>query len=199
LVRYIAENEEQLNTLLEPPPGAYLVLLVNDRPSHAFPLRSEVRLGRDKDNAIVVADQKVSRHHATLSPIDNTFIITDQGSANGTYLNGVQIAQPTRLKHQDRLTLGDTTFVFTIGQPELTFPEPAPPVPPAPVPVPRPSASMPALPLSPSSQPNTMLWVVFGCMALLVLFLLLALTLLLGLILGSSNLLGLSAWPGAWG
>ena len=91
LVRYIAENEEDYKTLQEPPATAYLVLLVGGRASHAFPLRGELKLGRDKDNAVVVADQKVSRHHATLTPIDNTFIITDQGSANGTYLNGVQI------------------------------------------------------------------------------------------------------------
>ncbi len=197
LVRYIAENEEQLNTLLEPPPGAYLVLLVNDRPSHAFPLRSEVRLGRDKDNAIVVADQKVSRHHATLSPIDNTFIITDQGSANGTYLNGVQIAQPTRLKHHDRLTIGDTIFLFTLGQPDLTFPEPSAAAMSAPLLVPpsfAPVASPPSSSPSPFSSPNATLWGIFGCMALLVFFLLLVLTLLLGLILGSSNLFGWGGW-----
>ncbi|MBI1879259.1 MAG: FHA domain-containing protein, partial [Chloroflexi bacterium] len=115
MVRYIAENEEDYQTLQEPPAAAYLVLLVAGRPSHAFPLRGEVQVGRDKNNAIVVADHKVSRHHAILIPIDNTYILTDQGSANGTYLNGVQIAQPTRLKHNDRLTVGDTTFLFTIG------------------------------------------------------------------------------------
>jgi pSer/pThr/pTyr-binding forkhead associated (FHA) protein len=143
-----------------------------------------VRLGRDKDNAIVVADQKVSRHHAVLKPLDNTFIITDQGSANGTYLNGVQIAQPTRLKHQDRLTLGDTTFLFTIGQPELTTLEPAM------LPLASPlSISQPAA-LPTAGQNNRLLLGVLSCMALLILFLLLALALLLGLIVGSSSMLG---------
>ncbi len=190
LVRYIAENEEEeAKTLHEPLPAAYLVLLVGGRPSHAFPLRGEIRLGRDKDNAVVVADQKVSRHHATLSPIDNTFILIDQGSANGTYLNGVQIAQPTRLKHHDRLTLGDTTFLFTVGQPDLT----APPEPPAAAgPVPSPVVFPPLAPPATTflSPTNTPIWVLLGCMALLIIVLLFVLALLLGLFMGSSQVLG---------
>jgi hypothetical protein len=180
LVRYIAESEEDFKTLQEPPPAAYLVLLVDGRPSHTLPLRGEVQLGRDKENAIVVADQKVSRRHATLIPIDDTYIITDQGSANGTYLNGVQIAQPTRLKHHDRLTLGDTSFLFSIGQPDLAVQER--PLPPAPLLPSQPAAASPALALSAN---NTPIWVVMGCMAVLILALLLALTLLLGVYVGS--------------
>lgn len=183
MVRYIAESEEDFKTLQEPPPTAYLVLLVGGQPSHTLPLRGEIQLGRDKENAIVVADQKVSRRHAILTPIDDTYILTDQGSANGTYLNGVQIAQPTRLKNNDRLTLGDTTFLFSQGQPDLAaFDRP---VPPAPVLPPRPAASTPALALP---QNNTPIWVVLGCMALLILVLLLALVLLLGVYVGSMGL-----------
>ncbi len=191
MVRYIAESEEDFKTLQEPPASAYLVLLVGGRPSHAFPLRGEIRLGRDKDNAVVVADQKVSRHHATLAPIDNTFILTDQGSANGTYLNGVQIAQPTRLKHHDRLTVGDTTFLFTVGQPDLTTPPdrstPAPPLPPAAAAV-QPAAP-PAIPFL--AETHTPIWVLVGCMALVIITLLFVLALLLGLFMGSSQILGL--------
>lgn len=183
MVRYIAESEEDFKTIQEPPPTAYLVLLVGGRPSHTLPLRGEVQLGRDKDNAVVVADQKVSRRHAVLTPIDDTYIITDQGSANGTYLNGVQIAQPTRLKHNDRLTLGDTTFLFSIGQPDLAALER--PVLAAPAPLPQPVAPTPALTLSPN---NTSIWMVIGCMALLILALLFALTLLLGVYVGSMGL-----------
>ena len=114
MVRYIAETEEEFQTIQESPPTAYLTLVVEGRMSHSFPLRGEVQLGREKSNAIVVADQKVSRHHASLIPIDDTFIINDQGSANGTYINGVLIAQPTRLKDEDRISVGDTTFLFKL-------------------------------------------------------------------------------------
>lgn len=190
MVRYIAESEEDFKTLQEPPAAAYLVLLVGGRPSHAFPLRGEIRMGRDKDNAVVVADQKVSRHHATLAPIDNTFILTDQGSANGTYLNGVQIAQPTRLKHHDRLTVGDTIFLFSIGQPDLT----APPERSAPA-SPLPAAALASQPIAPPpssflAETNTPIWVLVGCMGLVIITLLFVLALLLGLYMGSSQVLG---------
>jgi predicted component of type VI protein secretion system len=112
LVRYIAENEDDALTLRESAPKAYLVLVANGRISHSFPLRGEIQLGRDKSNGVVIADQKVSRHHALLSPLEDTFILNDQGSANGTYLNGVLISQPTRLKDRDKVTLGDTTFIY---------------------------------------------------------------------------------------
>ena len=188
MVRYIAENEEDYKTLQEPPAVAYLVLLVGGRASHAFPLRGEIKLGRDKDNAIVVADQKVSRHHATLTPLDNTFIIVDQGSANGTYLNGVQLAQPTRLKHHDRLTLGDTIFLFTIGQPDLAALErPAPPLI-SQVPLPQPAAPPPTARLSDN---NTPIWIIIGCLAVIIIALLFVLALMLGLYMGSGQGLGL--------
>ena len=193
MVRYIAESEEDFQTLQEPPAAAYLVLLAGGRPSHSFPLRGEIHLGRDKDNAVVVADQKVSRHHALMTPLDNTFVLSDQGSANGTYLNGVQIAQPTRLKHNDRLTLGDTTFLFTIGQPDLTAmerpaaPALAPPIPAAAA-ISRPIAQPGATSLL--AQQNTSIWVVIGCLAVTILALLFVLALVLGLYMGSSQALG---------
>jgi hypothetical protein len=119
LVRYIADDsEEEARTLQEPPPTAYLVLLIKGKVSQSFPLREEIQLGRERGNTVVVADQKVSRHHARLTPVDNTFIVTDLGSANGTYVNGVKINQPTRLRNNDRLGIGDTTFIFTASQPE---------------------------------------------------------------------------------
>ena len=118
MVRYISDDPEDFLTIQEQPPVAHLALLVEGRVSHSFPLRGQIKIGREKDNTIVVADQKVSRHHATLEPLDDTYIIHDQGSANGTYVNSVRIGQPTRLHHQDKVRLGDTTFLFTTSRPD---------------------------------------------------------------------------------
>jgi predicted component of type VI protein secretion system len=163
-----------------------LSLVVGGRLSHTFPLRGEMKLGREKGNAVVVADQKVSRHHATLTPIDDTFIISDLGSANGTYINGVLIAQPTRLKHNDRIGIGDATFLYTIGQPDPNVLEASPSPPPSVVHV------------QPSSKPGPMLngntpfiWTLVGCMALIIIGLLFIMAVLVGLFIGSSNLVGL--------
>jgi hypothetical protein len=191
LVRYIAEDNEDALTIQESKPNAYLALQVKGQISHSFPLRGEVRLGREKDNAIVVADEKVSRHHALLSPIGDTYIIQDQGSVNGTYVNSVRIAQPTRLRHQDQIRLGDATFLFFIGPQEPTaIDQPAAPV----------AAAMPALPLLGASIPisvnsNQSIWVVIGCMAAAIVALLILLAIMFGLFLGRGQFLGLLlAW-----
>jgi hypothetical protein len=188
LVRYISEDEEDFLTIQEPPPTAHLALLVEGRISHSFPLRGEVKLGREKDNTIVVADQKVSRHHALLNPIDDTYIIHDQGSANGTYVNGVQIGQPTRLHHNDKIGLGDNVFLFTTSRPDPTTIEQSVPVQAVAAPTQSPTSQIP-IPLF--SNTNMPVWVVIGCMAAAILALLIILALMFGLFLGRGGQLGL--------
>ncbi len=179
MVRYITENDEE--TIHEPAPTAYLILLVNKRGSQTFPLRGEVQLGRDKGNSIVVSDQKVSRFHAILTPMDDTFILSDRGSANGTYLNGVLISQPTRLKPDDRIAIGDTTFLYTPTLPsnldniDSSF---------------APSLNQPAQTalesqaLTKIGVTNQPIWAIIGCLGLVIVTLLLALAILLGLMIG---------------
>jgi hypothetical protein len=182
VVRYITENEDE--TIHEPAPGAYLTLLVKNRGSQTFPIRGTVYLGRDKTNSIVVADQKVSRHHAVLSPAGEAFVLTDQGSANGTYLNGVLISQPTRLKSHDKVTIGDTTFLFSFApvDPDQSDPDIAqPPNVSAPDPGTSPDSGLLNLPLANQVQP---LWLILGCMGLVIIVLLIILALLFGLFIG---------------
>ena len=64
-------------------------------------MRGEANLGRSRANAIVLSDGKVSRNHARLDPVRSTYILTDLGSANGTFVNGVRITQPVRLRDAD--------------------------------------------------------------------------------------------------
>jgi hypothetical protein len=181
VVRYITENEEE--TIHEPAPGAYLTLLVENRQSQTFPIRGTVHLGRDKTNSVVVADQKVSRHHAVLTPVGEAFVLTDQGSANGTYLNGVLISQPTRLKSHDKVTIGDTTFLFTFtpvdhDQDDPDIEKASDVLTPGPVLLP---GSGLQLPVANQIQP---LWLILGCMGLVIITLLLILALLFGLFIG---------------
>ncbi len=181
MVRYISEDEEDFLTIQEPPPTAHLALLVEGRISHSFPLRGEVKLGREKDNTIVVADQKVSRHHAILTPIDDTYIIHDQGSANGTYVNSVQIGQPTRLHNNDKIGLGDNVFLFTTSRPDPTTLEQSVPAHAVAAPTQSPTSQIP-IPLF--SNTNLPIWVVIGCMAAAIMTLLIILALMFGLFLG---------------
>jgi hypothetical protein len=188
LVRYIADSDEDAPTLHEPEPNAHLVLLVEGRVSQSFPLRGEVSLGRDKSNGVVVSDQKVSRHHASLTPIGDAFIVADRGSANGTYLNGILLTQPTRLKDMDRITVGDTQFLFNTSgaSPHAAIgPQPASAVP---IILAR-SPTQDAPSLLPSINDRS-IWLVVGCLALVIVGLLLMLAVLLGIYLGSGQVVG---------
>jgi ABC-type multidrug transport system ATPase subunit/pSer/pThr/pTyr-binding forkhead associated (FHA) protein len=59
-------------------------------PSQIFrPADAALRIGRDEDNDVVVADLLASRHHAEIRTDDEgRWAITDLGSHNGTYVNG---------------------------------------------------------------------------------------------------------------
>ncbi len=70
-----------------------------------------VLLGRGSDE-LSLTDQTISRRHAELKVIDGVWTLTDMNSANGTYLNGVRVAKPTRLKHGDQIRLGSTLLVY---------------------------------------------------------------------------------------
>lgn len=185
MVRYISDDDSNGElTLGEPKTTAYLVLVSNRRVSHVFPLKGEVQVGRDRKNGVVLSDQKVSRLHVTLIESDDAYILRDEGSANGTYLNGVLINQPARLKDKDRIGIGDTEFVFTnsVTDPneieQTAFFESKP--------VPAQGSSYP-LSLSAGGQRT---WVILGCMGVTILGLLVALAALLGLFVGRGQVGG---------
>ena len=72
-----------------------------------------VRIGRETDNDIELKLASVSRHHAVLEWTSSTYQITDLGSANGTFVNGTRIAQPTPLQSGDTVTLQEASFTLT--------------------------------------------------------------------------------------
>ncbi len=66
----------------------------------------ETKLGREGSDVAFGADSGVSRTHATILSSGGQMTITDHGSTNGTYVNGVKISGPTPLKPGDFLILG---------------------------------------------------------------------------------------------
>jgi hypothetical protein len=67
-------------------------------------------LGRASDNGLVLADPRVSRHHARLQARRGTLVFTDLGSTNGSRLNGVRVDE-CALGMGDRVLLGDTVLL----------------------------------------------------------------------------------------
>jgi two-component system, NtrC family, sensor kinase len=74
-----------------------------------------VLLGRLSDQ-VPLTDHTVSRRHAQIKRESDGFVLYDLNSVNGTYLNGVRLQRPTRLKHGDQIRIGSTLLVFTGAQ-----------------------------------------------------------------------------------
>jgi adenylate cyclase len=74
-------------------------------------------VGRSNNSTIVLPDDKVSRRHAMIQcQSGHEFWLIDLGSANGTYLNGRRIVQPSRLNHGDQIKIGDHRFIFRLAE-----------------------------------------------------------------------------------
>lgn len=74
-------------------------------------------IGRGATNEVCLADEAVSRRHATLMARGGVWFVIDEKSAGGTFLNGVKIvaATPTPLGHGDLIRLGPWSFRVEIG------------------------------------------------------------------------------------
>lgn len=72
----------------------------------------DVTIGRALENDVVVTSRRVSREHARLRREGWRVILEDLGSTNGTFLNGERILNPAELRDEDRIRIGDVTFVF---------------------------------------------------------------------------------------
>ncbi len=67
-------------------------------------------LGRAPDNGLVLADPRVSRHHARLQARRGTLVLTDLDSTNGSRVNGIRVDE-CALGVGDRVVLGDTVLL----------------------------------------------------------------------------------------
>jgi len=74
-----------------------------------YTLGSQAVLGRHPDCEVVVADPMASRRHCRiLQGSGGQYAVEDNGSANGTLLNGSPLLSQMPLRHGDELTIGST-------------------------------------------------------------------------------------------
>ena len=74
--------------------------------------RSQVTIGRNPDNTIVLADTAVSGNHAKIvRSTSGTYTLHDLSSTNGCYVNQ-QTQSVADLHDDDRIQIGETTFAF---------------------------------------------------------------------------------------
>jgi hypothetical protein len=89
-------------------PGWRLSAVQGDvRPAQLALVGPSWALGRAPENAIVVANDAVSRHHAIIVREGEVFRLRDVGSRNGTYVNGALLGASHILAHRDLIGLGE--------------------------------------------------------------------------------------------
>ena len=69
-------------------------------------------IGRQTTCDIVIADHNVSRVHAEIRIVHETWQIDDRGSTNGTRVNGTVIVEPTPLASGDVIAFGAVNIRF---------------------------------------------------------------------------------------
>ena len=73
-----------------------------------YPLeKTDLILGRDLSNDIVVNDPEVSRRHARLILQEGSYILEDLSSTNGTFIRGQRLGAPLVLRPGETITIGE--------------------------------------------------------------------------------------------
>lgn len=67
---------------------------------------SEVRIGRDSQNGVVVNDESISVYHSTITPSPHGLLLKDLDTTNGTFVNGRRIKE-TFIEAGDQIRFGN--------------------------------------------------------------------------------------------
>ncbi len=78
----------------------------------SFPVAGTMVVGRVAEADLQVDDESVSRKHAEISVSGKEVVLRDLGSANGTTVNGVPIAEDTVLTSGDIIQFGVVELIF---------------------------------------------------------------------------------------
>ncbi|MCR5775274.1 MAG: ATP-binding cassette domain-containing protein [Lachnospiraceae bacterium] len=72
-------------------------------------------IGRDASCNLVLDHPSVSRWHCVITGSNGEFFAEDNNSTNGVILNGIQLRGKVKLNQMDKITIADTTLIFTEG------------------------------------------------------------------------------------
>jgi hypothetical protein len=84
--------------------GRTPVLALPDHPTRP------VTIGRAPDCDCHLVEPSVSRRHAQLRRVDETWLLRDLGSSNGTRLNGMRVIEEIQVRPGDQLSLGGVRY-----------------------------------------------------------------------------------------
>lgn len=90
---------------------------ISDRRATLSPSQPSVSTGRSRDNVIVLDDATVSSFHGTFSLSTNgALLLSDLGSSNGSFVNGVRISSGDRVvvRDGDKVQFGEVEMKIEI-------------------------------------------------------------------------------------
>lgn len=79
-----------------------------------FPLyaASQVTVGREGQNDIVIPDGRCSREHCVFRKSEGSWYVCDLGSSNGTFVNGNRIDRSQKLRPGDRIKIASQRLLY---------------------------------------------------------------------------------------
>jgi pSer/pThr/pTyr-binding forkhead associated (FHA) protein len=115
-----------------------------------YPIGTDaLTIGRSKDRKIVLNSSAVSRQHAQLVMLNGQPVLIDEGSANGSRLNGRVAGKSTVLKHGDEILIAEFRLRVENAQMATAAPDPLATTYMPSVPLPPPVPGAPAVPTVP--------------------------------------------------
>ncbi len=91
----------------------HLVLVNTDGAGNTYPIsKDELKIGKAPENDVVVDHPTVSRNHLVIKRQGDRFLVQDQGSTNGTFIDGAQVRE-AYLRPGALLEMGDVQLRFT--------------------------------------------------------------------------------------
>jgi hypothetical protein len=99
--------------------GSLIALNPFDQSSREFVLHKDhILIGSDPTNDLVISEDTVSRHHASITRREARYELADLNSTNGTFVNGQRLTGSTWIDKGDQVRFGEARFVFsTSGAP----------------------------------------------------------------------------------
>src|SRR5512132_669998 len=70
-------------------------------------VRDEYSIGRAEENTVRLTERNISRRHAKIAKNGTNWMLSDVGSHNGSFLNGVRVTDTQKVEHGDLLQFGD--------------------------------------------------------------------------------------------
>src|SRR5260370_32902982 len=101
-----------------PPAGRFavqtrLTVLSGPLGKSEFRFTGPLSIGRDAASSVCIEDTSVSQQHCRIVNHDGQFLLTDLGSASGTFVNGIPVNQRV-LASGDQVAIGNSLLLFQV-------------------------------------------------------------------------------------